>query len=42
MRIILYGVVLILGSCLLTGCNTLRGIGTDIKKSGEYIEKIGQ
>jgi predicted small secreted protein len=42
MRIGNYGIVLILCSCLLTSCNTMRGFGTDIKKSGEYIEKIGK
>ena len=42
MRIGIYGIVLILCSCLLAGCNTLSGLGTDIKKSGEYIEKIGK
>ncbi len=24
------------------GCNTMRGIGTDIKDSGKHIENIGK
>ncbi|MFY9327634.1 MAG: entericidin A/B family lipoprotein [Georgfuchsia sp.] len=32
-------VLLGLGSVLLTGCNTLRGMGQDIEKGGEAIQK---
>lgn len=24
---------------LLTGCNTIRGVGEDIKKSAEFVQK---
>ncbi len=27
---------------LLAGCNTVQGIGKDIKKGGEAIEKVGK
>lgn len=26
----------------LSGCNTLRGFGTDIKRGGEVIEGVGK
>jgi predicted small secreted protein len=26
----------------LSGCNTLRGFGTDIKRGGEAIEGVGK
>lgn len=32
-------VVLGLAFMLLTGCNTLRGMGQDIEKGGEAIQK---
>ncbi len=31
--------VLIVMSALLAGCNTIEGVGKDIKKGGEVIEK---
>lgn len=33
------GVVVILAMVMLTGCNTLRGVGKDIEKGGEAIQK---
>jgi predicted small secreted protein len=35
-----FGLVLLLSS--LTGCNTFQGIGKDIKKGGEVIEKAAK
>lgn len=32
-------VALVLISVLLAGCNTLRGMGQDIEKGGEAIQK---
>ena len=29
-------------AALLAGCNTVQGIGKDIKKGGEAIEKAGK
>jgi predicted small secreted protein len=29
-------------ACLLAGCNTVEGVGKDIKKGGEAIEKAGK
>ena len=31
-----------LGSSVLTGCNTVRGAGTDIKKAGQEITQEAQ
>jgi len=33
------GVVLLLALVTLTGCNTMRGVGKDIEKGGEAIQK---
>lgn len=32
-------IVFIVFAALLTGCNTVQGIGKDLKKGGEAIEK---
>ena len=32
-------IVFIACAALLTGCNTVQGIGKDLKKGGEAIEK---
>ncbi|MBL8448123.1 MAG: entericidin A/B family lipoprotein [Zoogloeaceae bacterium] len=32
-------VVLVLAAALLSGCNTVRGIGQDIEKGGEAIQR---
>lgn len=34
--------ILIVLASLVTGCNTVQGIGKDIKKGGEAIEKAGK
>ena len=34
--------ILILLASLVVGCNTVQGIGKDIKKGGEAIEKAGK
>lgn len=31
-----------MSSILLTGCNTTKGIGQDLKKAGEKIEKTAK
>jgi predicted small secreted protein len=31
--------LLVLGVVVLAGCNTVEGVGKDIKKAGESIEK---
>lgn len=35
--------VLLLAACLImSGCNTMKGLGKDIKKAGEKLEKAAQ
>ncbi len=34
-----YTLILLAGATLLTACNTIEGLGQDIKKGGEKIEK---
>jgi len=35
--------VLLLVACLIvTGCNTMKGLGKDIKKAGEKLEKAAE
>ena len=35
--------VLLIGACLVAaGCNTIRGMGKDIEKGGEAIQKSTQ
>ncbi|WP_084612644.1 entericidin A/B family lipoprotein [Pseudogulbenkiania sp. MAI-1] len=34
--------ILMLAVGLLTACNTMRGLGEDIKRGGEAIEKAAQ
>ena len=33
---------LLLAGCFLVGCNTIEGVGKDIKKGGEVIEKTAE
>jgi len=33
---------LLLVGCFLVGCNTIEGVGKDIKKGGEVIEKTAE
>jgi len=33
---------LLLAACFLVGCNTIEGVGKDIKKGGEVIEKSAE
>ncbi len=28
--------------CVLAGCNTVQGIGKDVKKAGEAVEGLGK
>ena len=39
---ILLGCVALLLVLSVTGCNTMRGVGKDIKKGGEAIEKAAE
>ncbi|QEW08648.1 entericidin A/B family lipoprotein [Nitrincola iocasae] len=33
--------ILLLGSLTLSGCNTVEGLGKDIQRGGEKIERAG-
>ncbi len=35
-------VTLLLSTTLLTGCNTIKGIGQDLKKGGEKLEETAK
>ncbi len=35
-------ILLVLTGCSLAGCNTVEGIGKDIKKGGQAIEKAAK
>ena len=35
-------VTMILAAMFLAGCNTIEGVGKDIKKGGEVIEKTAE
>lgn len=39
MKTIIVSLVLIAGSFLIAGCNTVQGIGKDIEKGGEAIQR---
>ncbi|ACV68542.1 entericidin A/B family lipoprotein [Desulfohalobium retbaense] len=41
-RVRLLASALAIGLVVLTGCNTIEGIGKDIKKAGETIEEVAQ
>lgn len=32
-------IYLLIVCSLITGCNTIRGVGEDIKKSAEFVQK---
>lgn len=38
---LLMAVFALMGVFSLTACNTIQGVGQDIKKAGESIEKAG-
>ncbi len=42
MRRFVFILIIISITSALTGCNTMRGFGTDIKKSGEFLERVGR
>lgn len=45
MRVTMKGMLALMALLVVvsvTGCNTLRGVGKDIKKGGEAIEKAAQ
>lgn len=33
---------LITSGLALSGCNTVRGVGKDVKSAGETVEKVGK
>lgn len=33
--------ILILGTLVLTACNTVKGVGRDVQSVGEAVEKAG-
>ena len=35
-------IAMLLALCVLAGCNTVEGIGKDLKKGGEKIEKAAK
>ena len=39
---VLIGLLLILAGSSLSGCNTVKGAGQDIKSAGQVIEKTAQ
>ena len=34
--------VLIISAFIITGCNTVQGIGKDVKKAGEVVENAAK
>ncbi|HEX7633981.1 MAG TPA: entericidin A/B family lipoprotein [Noviherbaspirillum sp.] len=34
--------ILLVSSLILTGCNTVEGIGKDVKKAGEVVENAAR
>lgn len=42
MKVMLFGVVIVLTTLISTGCNTVSGIGRDIEKGGQAIEKAAR
>ncbi len=38
----LFALSLCLAAFALAGCNTVKGVGKDIKKAGEKIEEVGE
>ena len=41
-KIIFAGLMGVLSATMLFGCNTIEGIGRDVKKGGEVIEKAAE
>ncbi len=41
-KIIFSGLLGIISMAMLFGCNTIEGIGRDVKKGGEVIEKAAE
>ena len=41
-KIIFSGLLGIISMTMLLGCNTIEGIGRDVKKGGEVIEKAAE
>jgi predicted small secreted protein len=39
--LMLLTLILLLGSLTLSGCNTVEGLGKDIQRGGEKIERAG-
>ena len=33
---------LMIAALVLAGCNTVQGVGKDVKKVGEVVEKVGK
>lgn len=42
MHLILVTMAILMSSLALTGCNTVEGLGKDIKRGGEKIERVGR
>ncbi len=41
-NLVLLTLLMLLGSLSLTGCNTVEGLGKDIQRGGEKIERAGR
>lgn len=35
-------IALVIVACLLSACNTIRGVGKDLEKAGEAVQKSTQ
>lgn len=41
-RLFARALFLLLSICMLSACNTIQGVGKDIKKGGEALEKVAK
>ena len=41
-NLVLLTLLMLMGSLTLTGCNTVEGLGKDIQRGGEKIERAGR
>lgn len=42
LHLVLFATLILLGSLTLSGCNTVEGLGKDIQRGGEKIERVGR
>jgi predicted small secreted protein len=36
------GISLVVIVCAISGCNTMRGLGTDIERAGQKMQRVGK